>query len=73
MRFLKLTYYKTGKNYGTSGGPTEKVFYVAINTIVRITEYPDSVKLSLTDGEDIEVCEPLEEILQELRAMHVYL
>ena len=73
MHFIKLTYFKPTKNYGTGGGQTTKEFYLAVNAIVRITEYTESVKLSLVIGEDVEVCEKMEDILQELRAVHVHL
>ena len=66
MKFIQLTYYKTGKNYGTAGGATTKKFYLSIDSVVRITEYDNSVKLSLITGEDVEVCEPLDLIKKKV-------
>jgi hypothetical protein len=31
-------------------------------TIIRITPYCDSIKLNLSDGEEIEVCENMDEL-----------
>ena len=66
MKFIKLTYFKPNKNYGANGGKTTKQFYLAIDSVVRITEYNESVKLSLKTGEDIEVCEPLDIIVKKV-------
>lgn len=67
MAFIKLTYYKPEKSYGNSGGPTTKQFFLAVDSIVRITEYPKSVKLSLNTGDDIEVCETLDVIISKVK------
>ena len=68
MKFIKLTYFKPQKNYGPSGGgKTQKKFYLAIDHIIRITEYAESTKISLSTDCDIEVCETIHEVAEKIK------
>lgn len=72
IKFIQLTYYKPQKGYGPAhGGKTEKKFLLAAHHIVRITQYQDSIKLSLTTGENIEICETIAELALKLRTVDV--
>lgn len=67
MKFIQLTYFKAQKNYGNAGGKTDKRFLLAISHIVRITEYDNSIKLSLSTGQDIEVCETIDDLNKKFK------
>ena len=67
MKFIELTYYKDTKRYGGgASGKTDKKFNLSVESIVRITEYKNSTKISLSTLEHIEVCETFDEIKQKI-------
>lgn len=68
MKFIELTYYRHSKGYGTKAGKTEKHFLLNPDAIVRITEYKESLKLTLSNQEDIEVCETMKELALKIKA-----
>jgi len=72
LKFIQLTYYRNSKKYGTKSGKTEKHFLLNPNSIVRITEYSDSLKLTLSNQEDIEICETMAELALKIKAAGDY-
>ena len=68
MKFLKLTYYKSPKKYGT-GGATTKVFYQRVDLITRLTPYNESTKIHFSDGTEEEVTESVEEIIDRIKKL----
>jgi len=65
MKFIKLTYYRSSREYGANRlGATQKNFYVNLDNVERFTPYLDSTKLSFTSGQEIEVVEKMKRIME---------
>ena len=66
MKFVKLTYFRTEKQFGTSAGETSKEFLMNLENVERITPYKNSTKFSMRSGEQIEVVEKIKAICELL-------
>lgn len=66
-RFIKLTYYRPERQFGGTAGVTTKTFYCNTTFIERITPYNNSTKLSMTSGQEIEVCETMSELESKIK------
>lgn len=66
--FIELTYYKRNSYVPEDAKPTTKQFLINVDDISTITPYEHSTKIRYkATGEEIEVCEGLEEITTKIK------
>lgn len=81
MKFIKLTYYDFNKSYPEKSKCTNKEFYLKADSISRLTSYipmnteskktspHPSTKIVLENGEIVEVCQSMDEIVLMLSSV----